>query len=54
MGLQEEPDLMGAELKQEGGLAWRVYWSYWNAVGGALGASILLSLLLMQGEDTPL
>ncbi|XP_033985639.1 multidrug resistance-associated protein 7 isoform X2 [Trematomus bernacchii] len=46
--LQEEPDLMGAELKQEGGLAWRVYWSYWSAVGGALGASILLSLLLMQ------
>ncbi|KAF3852742.1 hypothetical protein F7725_006097 [Dissostichus mawsoni] len=32
--LQEEPDLMGAELKQEGGLAWRVYWSYWSAVGG--------------------
>ncbi|XP_063740570.1 ATP-binding cassette sub-family C member 10 [Eleginops maclovinus] len=48
--LQEEPDPTGAELKQEGGLAWRVYRTYWSAVGGALAASILLSLLLMQAS----
>ncbi|XP_037327748.2 ATP-binding cassette sub-family C member 10 [Pungitius pungitius] len=44
------PDPPGAEQKQVGGLAWRVYRTYWVAVGGALSASILMSLLLMQAS----
>lgn len=47
----EDSDLTGAEQKQVGGLAWRVYQTYWVAVGGVLAASILMSLLLMQGLD---
>lgn len=49
-----DPDLTGAEQKQVGGLAWRVYQTYWVAVGGVLAASILMSLLLMQGLDQQL
>ena len=41
----------GEERKEAGGLAWAVYRAYWRAVGGALAATILLSLLLMQGTD---
>lgn len=37
------------EQKQSGGLAWSVYRTYWFAVGGVLAASIMMSLLLMQG-----
>lgn len=50
----DDLDLSGAEQKQVGGLAWRVYQTYWVAVGGVLAASILMSLLLMQGLDQPL
>ncbi|XP_051239634.1 ATP-binding cassette sub-family C member 10 [Dicentrarchus labrax] len=46
----DDPDLSGAEQKQVGGLAWRVYQTYWVAVGGVLAASILMSLLLMQAS----
>ncbi|KAM6940945.1 LOW QUALITY PROTEIN: ATP-binding cassette sub-family C member 10 [Lycodopsis pacificus] len=46
----DDPDLLGAEQKQVGGLAWRVYRTYWVAVGGGLAASILMSLLLMQAS----
>ncbi|XP_068583608.1 LOW QUALITY PROTEIN: ATP-binding cassette sub-family C member 10 [Cebidichthys violaceus] len=46
----DDPDPSGAEQKQAGGLAWRVYQTYWAAVGGVLAASILMSLLLMQAS----
>lgn len=49
----DDPDLLGAEQKQAGRLAWRVYQTYWAAVGGVLAAAILMSLLLMQGLDGP-
>lgn len=48
--VDDDPDLSGAEQKQVGGLAWKVYQTYWVAVGGVLGASILMSLLLMQAS----
>ncbi|XP_059187951.1 ATP-binding cassette sub-family C member 10 [Centropristis striata] len=48
--VDDDPDLSGAEQKQVGGLAWRVYQTYWAAVGGGLAASILMSLLLMQAS----
>uniref|UniRef100_A0A8C8LYS9 ATP-binding cassette sub-family B member 6 n=1 Tax=Oncorhynchus tshawytscha TaxID=74940 RepID=A0A8C8LYS9_ONCTS len=38
------------EQKAVGGLAWKVYHTYWRAVGGPLAVSILLSLLLMQAS----
>lgn len=47
--VDDDPDQLGAEHKQEGKLAWGVYRTYWAAVGGALAVSILMSLLLMQG-----
>uniref|UniRef100_A0A3B4XU10 ATP-binding cassette, sub-family C (CFTR/MRP), member 10 n=1 Tax=Seriola lalandi dorsalis TaxID=1841481 RepID=A0A3B4XU10_SERLL len=46
--VDDDPDLLAAEQKQAGGLAWRVYQTYWVAVGGVLASSILVSLLLMQ------
>lgn len=49
--VDEDSDLLGAEQKQAGGLAWTVYATYWSAVGGALASSVLVSLLLMQGLD---
>lgn len=49
--VDDHPDLSGAEQKQVGGLAWRVYQTYWVAVGGVLATSILMALLLMQGVD---
>ncbi len=52
--MEDDPDLLGAEQKQVGGLAWSVYQTYWVAVGGVLAASILMSLFLMQGLDGPL
>ncbi|GAA6230797.1 multidrug resistance-associated protein 7-like [Lates japonicus] len=48
--VDDDPDLSGAEQKQVGGLAWRVYQTYWVAVGGVLASSILMSLLLMQAS----
>uniref|UniRef100_A0A8C7D0Y3 ATP-binding cassette, sub-family C (CFTR/MRP), member 10 n=1 Tax=Oncorhynchus kisutch TaxID=8019 RepID=A0A8C7D0Y3_ONCKI len=45
-----ESSLSGEEQKAVGGLAWKVYHTYWRAVGGALAVSILLSLLLMQAS----
>ena len=49
--VEEDEDRSGEEHKEAGGLAWAVYRAYWRAVGGALAATILLSLLLMQGTD---
>ncbi|XP_053191606.1 ATP-binding cassette sub-family C member 10 isoform X2 [Scomber japonicus] len=46
----DDADLSGAEQKQAGGLAWKVYRIYWLSVGGVLTASILISLLLMQAS----
>ncbi|XP_015256948.1 PREDICTED: multidrug resistance-associated protein 7-like [Cyprinodon variegatus] len=46
----DDPDVLGEEQKRVGGLAWGVYKTYWFAVGGALAASILMSLLLMQAS----
>uniref|UniRef100_A0A8C9Z0F0 ATP-binding cassette, sub-family C (CFTR/MRP), member 10 n=1 Tax=Sander lucioperca TaxID=283035 RepID=A0A8C9Z0F0_SANLU len=48
--VDDDPNLSGAEQKQMGGLAWKVYQTYWVAVGGVLAASILMSLLLMQAS----
>ncbi|XP_038567664.1 multidrug resistance-associated protein 7 isoform X1 [Micropterus salmoides] len=48
--VDDDPDLSVAEQKQVGGLAWRVYKTYWVSVGGVLAASILMSLLLMQAS----
>nr|XP_033480550.1 multidrug resistance-associated protein 7 [Epinephelus lanceolatus]XP_033480551.1 multidrug resistance-associated protein 7 [Epinephelus lanceolatus] len=48
--VDDGPNLSLAEQKQVGGLAWRVYQTYWSAVGGVLAASILMSLLLMQAS----
>uniref|UniRef100_A0A671TU15 ATP-binding cassette, sub-family C (CFTR/MRP), member 10 n=1 Tax=Sparus aurata TaxID=8175 RepID=A0A671TU15_SPAAU len=48
--VDDDPDQLGAEQKQAGGLSWRVYRTYWAAVGGVLAASILMSLLLMQAS----
>ncbi|KAM9491700.1 ATP-binding cassette sub-family C member 10-like [Salvelinus alpinus] len=45
-----ESSLSREEQKAVGGLAWKVYHTYWRAVGGALAVSILLSLLLMQAS----
>ncbi|CAL8351305.1 unnamed protein product [Boreogadus saida] len=48
--VEEDEDRSGEEHKEAGGLAWAVYRAYWRAVGGALAAAILLSLLLMQAS----
>uniref|UniRef100_A0A1A7XY85 ATP-binding cassette sub-family C member 10 n=1 Tax=Iconisemion striatum TaxID=60296 RepID=A0A1A7XY85_9TELE len=45
-----DPDMLREEQKQAGRLAWKVYRTYWSAVGGVLAASIILSLLLMQAS----
>ncbi|XP_029480503.2 ATP-binding cassette sub-family C member 10-like isoform X3 [Oncorhynchus nerka] len=47
---EEESTLSREEQKAVGGLAWKVYHTYWRAVGGPLAVSILLSLLLMQAS----
>lgn len=49
--VDDDLDMLGAEKKQAGRLSWRVYQTYWAAVGGVLAAAILMSLLLMQGLD---
>lgn len=49
--VDDDPGLSGAEQKQVGRLAWRVYQTYWAAVGGVLASCVLLSLLLMQGLE---
>ncbi|XP_068607504.1 ATP-binding cassette sub-family C member 10 [Brachionichthys hirsutus] len=46
--VKDEVCQSGEEQKQSGSLSWRVYQTYWFAVGGALAASILMSLILMQ------
>lgn len=48
--LDNDPDVFGAEQKQVGRLAWRVFRTYWAAVGGVLTSSILMSLILMQAS----
>ncbi|KAM3622612.1 uncharacterized protein V6R79_001000 [Siganus canaliculatus] len=48
--VNDDSELLGAEQKQSGRLAWRVYRTYWAAMGGWLAASILMSLLLMQAS----
>uniref|UniRef100_A0A667ZNK8 ATP-binding cassette, sub-family C (CFTR/MRP), member 10 n=1 Tax=Myripristis murdjan TaxID=586833 RepID=A0A667ZNK8_9TELE len=47
---EEGPDQSGQEQKQVGGLSWTVYRTYWASVGGALAASVLTALLLMQAS----
>uniref|UniRef100_A0A672ZDD3 ATP-binding cassette, sub-family C (CFTR/MRP), member 10 n=1 Tax=Sphaeramia orbicularis TaxID=375764 RepID=A0A672ZDD3_9TELE len=46
--VNEDGGPSGAEQKQVGGLAWKVYQTYWVSVGRVLAPSILMSLLLMQ------
>uniref|UniRef100_A0A8D3BHY2 ATP-binding cassette sub-family C member 10 n=1 Tax=Scophthalmus maximus TaxID=52904 RepID=A0A8D3BHY2_SCOMX len=46
----DDPERSGEEQKLAGGLAWRVYQTYWAAMGGALASSVLMSLLLMQAS----
>ncbi|XP_054634835.1 ATP-binding cassette sub-family C member 10 [Dunckerocampus dactyliophorus] len=46
----DDADLSGVEKKQAGSLAWKVYQTYWAAVGGALAMSILMFLLAMQAS----
>ncbi|XP_056137092.1 ATP-binding cassette sub-family C member 10 [Lampris incognitus] len=48
--VEDNSDLSGEEQKQVGGLAWRVYQTYWVAVGKVLAVSILMSLFLMQAS----
>ncbi|XP_058497007.1 ATP-binding cassette sub-family C member 10 isoform X2 [Solea solea] len=48
--VDDDADQLQAEQKQAGGLAWRVYQTYWAAVGGVLASSVLISLLLMQAS----
>nr|XP_046230865.1 ATP-binding cassette sub-family C member 10 [Scatophagus argus]XP_046230873.1 ATP-binding cassette sub-family C member 10 [Scatophagus argus] len=48
--VDDDLELSGAEEKQVGGLAWRVYRTYWVAVGGVLASAVLMSLLLMQAS----
>uniref|UniRef100_A0A6B2KWS6 Uncharacterized protein n=1 Tax=Arcella intermedia TaxID=1963864 RepID=A0A6B2KWS6_9EUKA len=47
-GNEEEGSLMTKELKEEGGVSWRIYWSYVQYVGGLLVASAIL--LAIFGE----
>lgn len=48
--VEDDSDPVGGEQKQAGGLAWKVYRTYWTSMGGVLASSVLLSLLLMQGQ----
>lgn len=48
--VDDDPDPLGEEQKQTGSLDWRVYHTYWLAVGGVLASCILMSLFFMQGE----
>ncbi|XP_067115329.1 ATP-binding cassette sub-family C member 10 isoform X1 [Osmerus mordax] len=48
--VEEESSLSEDEQKQVGGLAWKVYHTYWRSVGGVLVFSIFLSLLFMQAS----
>ncbi|KAM3623239.1 uncharacterized protein V6R79_008886 [Siganus canaliculatus] len=43
--------LLGAEQKQTGQLSWKVYRTYWAAMGGWLAAAVLMSLVLMQAAE---
>ncbi|KAM8843081.1 LOW QUALITY PROTEIN: ATP-binding cassette sub-family C member 10 [Synchiropus picturatus] len=43
-------DPPGEEQKQQGGLDWKVYRTYWVSVGGVMAWSVLVSLLLMQAS----
>lgn len=49
--LESELKMFGEEQKQMGKLSWAVYCSYWSAVGGCMAVAVLLSLLLMQGNN---
>lgn len=48
--VDDDPDPLGEEQKQTGSLDWRVYHTYWLAVGGVLASCILMSLFLMQAS----
>ncbi|XP_070409700.1 ATP-binding cassette sub-family C member 10 isoform X4 [Nothobranchius furzeri] len=50
LNVGSDPDMLSEEQKQAGQLAWKVYRTYWSAVGGVIAASIVLSLLLMQAS----
>ena len=47
--VNEEIPLVKEEEKEEGVVAFRVYWSYWMSVGSVLALAIFISLCLMQG-----
>lgn len=47
---KEDGGLVTEEEKDEGAVKLHVYWSYWFAIGHCLATSILVSLLLMQGQ----
>lgn len=47
---EEDDGLVSKERKDEGTVKLHVYGSYWTSIGHCLATSILLSLLLMQGE----
>ncbi|XP_077574200.1 ATP-binding cassette sub-family C member 10 isoform X1 [Stigmatopora nigra] len=44
----DEPS--GLEKKQAGGLSWKVYSTYWTAVGGILATSVMMALFAMQAS----
>uniref|UniRef100_A0A8C6NTH4 ATP-binding cassette, sub-family C (CFTR/MRP), member 10 n=1 Tax=Nothobranchius furzeri TaxID=105023 RepID=A0A8C6NTH4_NOTFU len=45
LNVGSDPDMLSEEQKQAGQLAWKVYRTYWSAVGGVIAASIVLSPL---------
>ncbi|KAM9315294.1 ATP-binding cassette sub-family C member 10 isoform 2-T2 [Pholidichthys leucotaenia] len=45
-----DPDQFGTEQKQVGELAWRVYQTYWTAIGSVMATCIFISLFLMQAS----
>lgn len=52
-GENTDEGLVKEEEKEVGVVKLHVYRSYWLAIGHCLATSILLSLLLMQGEISP-
>ncbi|XP_077460374.1 ATP-binding cassette sub-family C member 10 isoform X2 [Stigmatopora argus] len=48
--LDDDDDPSGLEKKQAGGLSWKVYRTYWTAVGGVLATSVMMALFAMQAS----
>ena len=49
-GKLQEETLVKEEEKEEGVVAFHVYWSYWMSVGSVLALAIFIFLFLMQGR----